>query len=183
MVQGTIRVISEEHTAGFRAVTNVTLQPALLRLKAGWHRLASRVYAMKCFSKKHIDTTMIPLSELLWKRTTLVCRGGVWELVEFAEDIAGMSDRTALFDEADSVEQVITVAHDQGDLPPAEMGFEVPDPQPSAPPAEHQANETPEQVPTDESEGQRSCLQRSVNSSCRLSRLRSMVRSSMVARP
>ena len=96
---------------------------------------------------------MIPLSELLWKRTTLVCRGGVWELVEFAEDIAGMSDRTALFDEADSVEQVITVAHDQGDLPPAEMGFEVPDPQPSAPPAEHQANETPEQVPTDESEG------------------------------
>ena len=152
-VQGTIRVISEEHAAGFRAVTNVTLQPALLRLKAGWHRLASRVYAMKCFSKKHIDTTMIPLSELLWKRTTLVCRGGVWELVEFAEDIAGMSDRTALFDEADSVEQVITVAHDQGDLPPAEMGFEVPDPQPSAPPAEHQANETPEQVPTDDNEG------------------------------
>ena len=50
-VQGTIRVISEEHTAGFRAVTNVTLQPALLRLKAGWHRLASRVYAMKCFPR------------------------------------------------------------------------------------------------------------------------------------
>ena len=150
-VQGIIRVLSQGEPKEFKAVTNVTWQPVLLRLKDAWHRLGSRVCAMKCFSNKRIDTTLVPPSELLWKRTTLVCRGGAWKLVEFAEDISGVSDRTALFDEPNTVEQVITIAHDQSDLPPAESGFEVPDSRPVVPSAEHQADAMPERVPVVES--------------------------------
>ena len=122
-VHGTIRVVTE--CGSINAVMNVALKDPLLRLSNRWTRINSGMYAVKTFSKTFIDTTLLPLSELLWKRTTLVRRGGQWSLIECNADISVMSDRTASFEDADSVEYVITIAHSKGNPSPSEMCFEV----------------------------------------------------------
>ena len=45
---------------------------------------------------------------------------------------SSLDDRTALFEDSESVEQVITFAHSRGDLSPEDMFFEVPEVSPSA---------------------------------------------------
>ena len=129
-VRGNIRIVQNQE---IRAVTGVSLGNALSSLPVGtWSRLGHRLFVLKSYSKRFVDTTLIPLSELLWKRSTLVCRGGVWSLVEFNEDISSLDDRTVLFEDSESIEQVITFAHSRGDLSPEEMFFEVPEVSPSA---------------------------------------------------
>ncbi|CAE7250077.1 unnamed protein product, partial [Symbiodinium sp. CCMP2456] len=129
----------------------------LLRLDAsGWQRTGHRQCALLSFGDAFVDTTLIPLSELMWFRTTLVCRGGgggEWSLLEFAEDVSSMSDRAKTFDHQD-VEQVITIAHDDRTLSPAQLGSATPVDEPS--PAPEASGVSPAQaspVPVDESSG------------------------------
>ena len=60
----------------------------------------------------------------MWRRTTLVRTGGKWSLVEFGEDISRMDDRETVLENPETVEQVITLAHNKH-CSPAELCFEV----------------------------------------------------------
>ena len=85
-IRGSIRIVQNQV---IRAVTDVQLGSALSSLPIGtWSRLGHRLFVLKSYSKRFVDTTLVPLSELMWKRTTIVLRGGVWSLVEFNEDIS-----------------------------------------------------------------------------------------------
>ena len=120
---GHVRVI--DMSPQVRAIENVTLNEPLRMLDAsGWQRAGSRCYALLSFGNAHVDTTLIPLSELLWYRTTLIRVDNQWILEEFAEDISGMADRTVQFEHA--VEQVITIAHSDSTLSPQDLGFTTP---------------------------------------------------------
>ena len=120
---GHVRVI--DMSPRVRAIENVTLNEPLRMLDAsGWQRVGSRCYALLSFGNAHVDTTLIPLSELLWYRTTLIRVDNQWTLEEFAEDISGMADRTVQFEHA--VEQVITIAHSDSTLSPQDLGFTTP---------------------------------------------------------
>ena len=120
---GHVRVI--DMSPQVRAIENVTLNEPLRMLDAsGWQRVGSRCYALLSFGNAHVDTTLIPLLELLWYRTTLIRVDNQWILEEFAEDISGMADRTVQFEHA--VEQVITIAHSDSTLSPQDLGFTTP---------------------------------------------------------
>ena len=126
---GRIRVLTsgDGGPPAIRALEHVTLIDPLLKLDAsGWQRMASRCYALLSFEPRFVDTTLVPLSELLWFRTTLVRRGGVWSLVEYAEDVSNIRDRTCPFEQP-GVEQVITIAHSDRTMSPEQLGFMTPD--------------------------------------------------------
>ena len=123
---GSVCVLHEQPPA-VRVVEHVTLEDPLRRLDAsGWQRIGHRCYALLSFGTSFVDTTLVPLSELLWYRTTLVRRAGEWALLEFAEDVASLANRTLPFEHQD-VEQTITIAHDDKTLSPRQMGFSTPD--------------------------------------------------------
>ena len=130
--KGHVRVIHEQahevqQQPAVRAIENVVIQDPLLRLDAsGWQRIGHRCYALLSFGQSYVDTTLVPLTELLWYRTTLIRRNGEWALIEFSEDVSGLSDRTAAF-ESPGVEQVITIAHDDNTLSPNQLGFATPE--------------------------------------------------------
>eukprot|EP00435_Cladocopium_sp_Y103_P061798 s1685_g23.t1 len=70
------------------AVRAVQLGIVLRSLAAGWNRLAPQMFAIRTTVPKYVDTTTAPADELMWLRTTLVCReGGTWEVIEFCEAI------------------------------------------------------------------------------------------------
>ena len=105
-----------------RAVS-ATLHGPLLRLDAsGWQRIGSRCYALLSFGQNYVDSTLVPLTELLWYRTTLVRRDGQWTVVELAADVASLSDRTLPLGPPE-VEQIITIAYDDVSLSPENLGF------------------------------------------------------------
>ena len=115
-----IRSVSALEVASVKAVV---LRPPLTELTSSWARIRSRCYAMVVPSQKFVDTTLIPLSELLWRRTTLARRNNVWELVEFSEDVATLESMSESIP-GEGVDLVLTIAHDSEDLTPEDMGFE-----------------------------------------------------------
>ena len=115
-----IRSVSALEVASVKAVV---LRPPLTELTSSWTRIRSRCYAMVVPSQKFVDTTLIPLSELLWRRTTLARRNNVWELVEFSEDVATLESMSESIP-GEGVDLVLTIAHDSEDLTPEDMGFE-----------------------------------------------------------
>ena len=120
---GHVRVI--DTSPQVRAIENVTLNEPLRHLDAsGWQCVGPSCYALLSFGNAHVDTTLIPLSELLWYRTTLIRVDDQWILDEFAEDISGMADRAVPFEH--SVEQVITIAHNDPTLSPQDLSFATP---------------------------------------------------------
>ncbi|CAE7916211.1 unnamed protein product, partial [Symbiodinium necroappetens] len=135
--------VLHEQPAAVRVIERVTLQDPLLRLDAsGWQRTGHRQYALLSFGDAFVDTTLIPLSELMWFRTTLVRRGCFVYV-----------NRAKKFDHQD-VEQVITIAHDDRTLSPAQLGFATPVDEPS--PAPEASGVSPAQaspVPVGESSG------------------------------
>ena len=66
-------------------------------------------------SQKLVDTTLIPLSKLLWRRTTLARRNQVWELLEFSEDVTTLESMSEPIP-GEGVDLVLTIAHDSQDL-------------------------------------------------------------------
>ncbi|CAE7215048.1 unnamed protein product [Symbiodinium sp. CCMP2456] len=118
---GNVCVLHEQPSAVLRNPLNQ------LDGSGGWQRIGHRCYALLSFQQSYVDTTLLPLSELLWFRTTLVRRGGEWSLLEFAEDVAALADRTLPFEHQD-VEQVITIAYDDKTLSPSQLGFDTPAP-------------------------------------------------------
>ena len=76
-VLGSISMVSavepEESIQAVRAV-----QPGIFlrTLQPGWNRLHPQMFAIKTTAPKHVDTTIAPSDELMWLRTTLVCREG-----------------------------------------------------------------------------------------------------------
>ena len=71
------------------------VQPGIVlrTLAAGWNRLNPQMFAIRTTIPKHVDTTMVPSEELMWLRTTLVCReGSGWEVDEFCEAIADLPE-------------------------------------------------------------------------------------------
>lgn len=77
---------------------------------------------------KHVDTTAVPSDELMWLRTTLVCReGSGWEVDEFCEAFADLHEGLeAEFHFPSSVLEVITIAHKYA-MPAQNLGFYMPD--------------------------------------------------------
>ena len=126
-VSGSIRLIATMPSSSVRAVTDMTISESLLRLPNKWTRLSSRVYGIKNFTTSFLDTTLVPVTELMWRRTTLVRRGTTWSLVEFSEEIANMENRTCQFENPETVSEVITIAHSSPDVTPEVMGFEIPE--------------------------------------------------------
>ena len=97
-----------------RALT-VTLLPALSSVPCDGRlvRLSDRCYAMRGFSTSYVNATLFPLHELLWRRTTLVLRKDQsWQLLEFGEDVAKLESLDEALPDPETIESVITVAHD-----------------------------------------------------------------------
>ncbi|CAE7806981.1 unnamed protein product [Symbiodinium sp. CCMP2592] len=118
---GSVRVLNALPSA-VRAVS-AALHGPLLRLdSSGWQRIGSRRYALLSFGQAYVDSTLIPLTELLWYRTTLVRRDGRWTVAELAADVSSLTDRTLPLGPP-AVEQVITIAYDDASLSPESLGL------------------------------------------------------------
>ena len=127
--RGSISMICEvEPEESIQAIRVV--QPGIVprTLAAGWNRLNPQMFAIKTTAPKHVDTTVVPSDELMWLRTTLVCReGSGWEVDEFCEAIADLHEGLeAEFHFPSSVLEVITIAHKYA-MPAQNMGFYMPD--------------------------------------------------------
>ena len=87
--RGCITMVSEVSPQdALPAIRAVQLGIVIRTLAAGWNRLSPHMFAIKTTLPKFVDTTPAPSDELMWLRTTLVCReGGNWEVQEFCEAI------------------------------------------------------------------------------------------------
>ena len=110
------------------SVRVVQLGIVLRTLAGDWNKLSPHLFAIRTTLPKYVDTTMAPADELMWLRTTLVCRDGSgWELMEFCEaigELPGAIDEEILFPE--TVIEVITLAHKYA-MPAENLGFFMPD--------------------------------------------------------
>ena len=109
---GRILCVSQDDLNIEQQVRAVTLHPPLLQLPPRWTQLGPKCYGILSFDGTRVDTTLVPSDRMLWKRTTLVRRNGEWNIDEYCEDVANMIDRSEPFEDAGSVEQVITLAHE-----------------------------------------------------------------------
>ena len=85
---------------------------AWFRCQTWLEQVESTAFAIKTALPKFVDTTTAPSDEVMWLRTTLVCReGGVWEVLEFCEAIgelpAGIDEEISF---PESVLEVVTIA-------------------------------------------------------------------------
>ena len=117
------------------------VQPGIVlrTLVPGWNRISPHQYAIRTTRPFHVNTTLVPSDELMWLRTTLVCReGSRWEVDEFCEAIAGLrDDLESEINLSFNVVEVITIAHKHA-MPAENLGFFMPDmsllpPDPEAP--------------------------------------------------
>ena len=75
--KGTISMISQvEPKDALPSVRAVQLGFTLRTLRPGWNRLNPQLFAIKTTLPKFVDTTTAPSEEIMWLRTTLVCREG-----------------------------------------------------------------------------------------------------------
>ena len=127
--RGAISMVSEvKPEDALPAVRVVQLGIVLRTLAGGWNKLSPHLFAIRTTLPKYVDTTMAPADELMWLRTTLVCRDGSgWEVMEFCEaigELPGAIDEEILFPE--TVIEVITLAHKYA-MPAENLGFFMPD--------------------------------------------------------
>ena len=91
------------------------VQPGIVlrTLVPGWNRISPHQYAIRTTQPFHVNTTLVPSDELMWLRTTLVCReGSGWEVDEFCEAIADLrDDLESEINFSSNVVEVITIAH------------------------------------------------------------------------
>ena len=87
--KGTISMISQlDPKDALPSVRAVQLGITFRTLSSGWNRLNPQLYPIKTTLPKHVDTITAPSDELMWLRTTLVCReGGICEVLEYCEAI------------------------------------------------------------------------------------------------
>ena len=100
----------------------------LRTLVPGWNRISPHQYAIRTTRPYHVNTTLVPSDELMWLRTTLVCReGSGWEVDEFCEAIADLrEDLESEINLSFDVVEVITIAHKHA-MPAENLGFFMPD--------------------------------------------------------
>ena len=127
-VQGSIRMLEQARTGTDERlhVRAITLRSVLANLPTDGSlvQVGEAVYARCGFSANYINTTLLPLQSLLWRRTTLVKRVGQgWDLIEFCEDISKLDDYEAGLPNPQNIELVMTIAHDH-EVSPEELGFE-----------------------------------------------------------
>ena len=133
-VQGSIRML--EHVSGASPsdpvcdqrvhVRAVVLKPVLERVPhdGSLVQIGTNVYARCGYSTTFINTTLLPLRDLPWRRTTLVKRPGKeWDLIEFCEDISYMENFEGDLPNPQDIELVLTIAHDHV-VAPEELGFD-----------------------------------------------------------
>ena len=123
VIKGTIRML-----AGHLRVVNfpeVYLLPVLENLRGSWTNIGNGVIACKSMSLNFLDTTLIPRDSVFWKRTTLVQRKGKWHMEEFCEDLMDLDDFEGPLQLPEQVEGMITLAYDNADLVPLQLGFEL----------------------------------------------------------
>ena len=106
------------------------VQPGIVlrTLVPGWNRISPHQYAIRTTQPFHVNTTLVPSDELMWLRTTLVCReGSGWEVDEFCEAIADLrDDLESEINFSSNVVEVITIAHKHA-MPAENLGFFMPD--------------------------------------------------------
>ena len=171
-VQGMIRCVEQTAAAAetrtppaIRALI-VTLLPVLSSVPCDGRlvKLSDRCCAMHGFSTSYVNTTLFPLHELLWRRTTLVLRKDQsWQLLEFGEDVAKLESLDELLPDPETIESVITIAHDHilspdelgfnyvtSDPPPQPLSVDVEVHEPNEPPRDHDAADDDRAVPADD---------------------------------
>ena len=125
---GFIRVISANDPPAVETmhVQAIVLSDALSSLGRQWRQLGPELWGMLSFGNHYVDTTMIPASTLMWRRTTLVQINGVWELVEFAANISdiGSDNLTKPFEFIGIFGGIITLGHN-GNPDYQNLGFRV----------------------------------------------------------
>eukprot|EP00438_Fugacium_kawagutii_P026160 Skav230005 [mRNA] locus=scaffold5058:3896:10669:+ [translate_table: standard] len=107
------------------SVRVIELMRSLRTLAPGWNRINPHLYAIKTTEPKFVDSTLAPADELMWLRTTLVFRGGAYEVAEYCEPISELEDLEAEMFSPESVVEVITLAHVHA-LPAEDLGFSWP---------------------------------------------------------
>ena len=127
--RGSISMVSQvDPQDALPAIRAVQLGFVLRTLPSGWQRLNPQLFAIKTKQPKFVDTTLAPADEVMWLRTTLVCReGGSWEVLEFCEaigELPGGIDDDIIAPE--SVLEVLTLAHKYA-MPAENLGFFMPD--------------------------------------------------------
>ena len=102
----------------------VQLGIVLRTLVPGWNRITPHQFAIRTTRPYHVNTTLVPSDELMWLRTTLVCReGSGWEVDEFCEAIADLrEDLESEINLSFNVVEVITIAHKHA-MPAENLGF------------------------------------------------------------
>ena len=101
------------------------LLPQPANVKGSWTNIGNGVIACKSMSLNFFDTTLIPRDCVLGKRTTLAQCRGKWHMEEFCEDLTNLDEFEGPLQQPELVEGVITLACDNADLVPLELGFEL----------------------------------------------------------
>ncbi|CAE7303180.1 unnamed protein product [Symbiodinium sp. CCMP2592] len=92
----------------------------------GWVKIAPSCYVLRSSAAHHVNTTLGPFDNLMWRRTTLCRRSDRWYLEEFGEDVSALAGEGNLekpFDPGEPVQSCITFAYNRADMSPEELGF------------------------------------------------------------
>ena len=131
-VHGCIRMISQDDVISPKgsepslpAVRAIHLERVVRRLVPGWNKISPQLYAITTRRARFVDTTVCPSTELMWLRTTLVCRNGQgWELLENCEPISELDDMEGEIYDPERILEVLTLAHVHC-VPSEELGFRI----------------------------------------------------------
>ena len=101
---GHIRAVSQDEVASsiappvsnaefdMEAVRRVELSDVLRNVGAGWKEVFPDCFALKCTSDVYLDITSCLREAGCKYRTTIILDNGVWELVEFGQDISELAN-------------------------------------------------------------------------------------------
>ena len=132
---GHIRAVSQDEVASsiapsasnaeldMEAVHRVELSDVLQNVGAGWKEVFPDCFALKCTSDVYLDiTSCLPEAGCKY-RTTIILDNGVWELVEFGQDIAELANQAGPIPAIEGPVEVLTLAH-RYRRKPGQLGFE-----------------------------------------------------------
>ena len=125
-VTGEIRAVHEDVCHG--NYIQVTLLPALSKVKTGWCHLSKSVWAARVLGMQYTDVAAClhetGLDTGVDRRTTIVQIENEWLLVEYDEQLSSFANVSGFVEGLKVPTDIITIAH-VGHMSPRELGFEV----------------------------------------------------------
>ena len=95
----------------FKVLQRVELSEQLQQVSAGWVEVFKDCFAVKCTSDVYLDITSCLPEKGCRFRTTMILDNGVWELVEFGQDISELAMQSGPIPAIEEPVEVLTLAH------------------------------------------------------------------------